>query len=260
MKIHVLENADVVGEAAATMILEVLSEHARGTPFLLGCPGGRSPQTTYAALARQAVAGGVDLSDLVIVMMDDYLRAVAESPVREDPAEFHSCERFGRHEIVDRLNRDLAPEHRIADDALWLPDPADPAAYDDRIREAGGIAVFVLASGAGDGHIAFNPPHSARDSRTRIVDLAEQTRRDNLATFPTFEGDLDRVPTRGITVGLGTIRDLSRQVVMVVHGADKRLAAERLSRAGGLEPDWPATIVADCANAVLLLDRAAAGD
>ncbi len=253
-----LQDADAVGEAAAASILEALSARAAGARFLLGCPGGRSPRTTYAALARRVQREGRDLSGLVIVMMDDYLRAGSNLPARVDPSEPHSCERFGRAEIVEPLNQGLPREHRVAGDALWLPDPADPWAYDHRIEEAGGIDLFLLASGASDGHIGFNPPHSPSDSRTRVVDISEQTRRDNLVTFPTFRGDLDRVPRQAVTVGLGTIRDLSRQVVMVAHGPDKRLAAERLSGADRLDPDWPATIVAECASPLVLLDRAAA--
>ncbi len=54
---------------------------------------------------------------------------------------------------------------------LWYADPADPAAYDRRIAAAGGIDLFLLASGASDGHVAFNPPGSAR----RLRDPGDRT-------------------------------------------------------------------------------------
>jgi glucosamine-6-phosphate deaminase len=61
-----------------------------------------------------------------------------------------------------------------------------------------------------------------------------------------------------VTVGVATIREFSAEVVMVVHGADKVLAAERLSTTTGYEADWPATVWVECRNPHLYLDRAAA--
>lgn len=140
-----------------------------------------------------------------------------------------------------------------------MPDVNDPAAYDLRIADAGGIDHFVLASGAGDGHIAFNPPGSARDSRTRIVQLAEQTRRDNLVTFPQFRS-VDDTPPRGLTIGIASIAALSKSVSMVLWGKDKQLAFQHLARAKRFDPAWPASIVAECRAAELHADRSAADD
>ena len=81
-----------------------------------------------------------------------------------------------------------------------MPDPADPEEYDKRIADVGGIDLFLLASGTSDGHVAFNPAGTPVGTRTRVVGLTEQTRRDNLTTFPTF-GGLDEVPLYGVTVG-----------------------------------------------------------
>ena len=139
-----------------------------------------------------------------------------------------------------------------------MPDAAAPADYDKQLEAAGGIDLFLLASGAGDGHIAFNPPGSARDSETRIVELAEQTRRDNLATFPDFSS-LDEVPTHGVTIGIASIATLSAAAAMIVWGEGKRQAFNRLTSAEAYDPSWPATIVAECRSAEIHADRHAAG-
>src|SRR5262249_14275166 len=136
------------------------------------------------------------------------------------------------------------------------PDPGEAAVYDERIRAYGGIDLFILASGASDGHIAFNPPGSPRNSITRVVELGEATRRDNLVTFPDFPG-LHAVPTHGISVGISTIADLSKEVMMVLHGPDKAHAYQRLCAATDYDPDWPATIVVACRNPRILADHAA---
>lgn len=144
----------------------------------------------------------------------------------------------------------------MPDENFRMPSVDEPEAYDAQLAALGGIDLFLLASGAGDGHIAFNPPGSARDSRSRIVTLAEQTRRDNLATFPDFRG-LGEVPTHGLTIGIGSIASLSRAVAMIVWGEGKREAFRRLTTATTYDPSWPATIAVECQNAELHADAAA---
>lgn len=261
---RIFRSAADLGETAAALILERYRSRRPGRRFLLGCPGGRSGQSTYRALHRQAGGARLDLSDLVVVMMDEYLvPASGGRLVPVDPATAHSCRRFGSTQILGRINQALAraglPEsHAVPDDQLWLPDPDGPAAYDTRIAAAGGIDVFLLASGASDGHVAFNTPGADRDSRTRVVELPESTRRDNLATFPSFGQDLTAVPGHGVTVGVATIREQSAEVIMIVQGVDKRVAVRRLAAAESYEPDWPATVLSECRSPHLFVDTAAA--
>jgi glucosamine-6-phosphate deaminase len=238
-EVRVFPDAALLGRALAVEILSAYGRLSGSEPqsrFLLGCPGGRSLRTTYRALA----ARGADLDRLVVVMMDEYVGAPADA--------HYSCARFGRREIAGPL--------RLRDDQLWLPDADDPAAYDARIGAAGGIDLFLLASGASDGHVAFVPPGGAREGGTAVLALADSTRRDNLVTFPEFRS-LDDVPTHGVSVGLGTIA-AARALRLVLHGPDKREAARRLLELDRFDPDWPASIVHDHPDAEIWLDREAA--
>lgn len=255
---RVLADAEAVAEFVAERIADGI-ERAReaSADYVLGCPSGRTPLPTYRALARLVRERGLAISHVRIALMDDYV-VETESGFRNVDLEAHnSCRRFVRDEVVGPLNAAAADEG-MPEDRLLQPDPANPEAYDELLREAGGIDCFLLASGAGDGHVAFNPPGSARDSGSRIVRLAEQTRIDNLGTFPEF-GSLDAVPSHGLTVGIGTIAELSRSAVMIITTAEKREAFERISTAAAYDPEWPATVVAECADALVVADRAAAG-
>jgi glucosamine-6-phosphate deaminase len=218
-------DADELGRALAREIVEL-------RPGLLGCPGGRSLMTTYRALGESKA----DLSGTTIVMMDEYV------PV-PPPTAHYSCRGFALREIAAPLG---IPEERV-----WLPDADDPEAYDARIEDAGGIDLFLLASGASDGHVAFLPPGSPVDGTTTVVELADSTRRDNLATFPDF-ASLDDVPTQGVSVGLGTITR-ARRLRLVLHGPDKRLATERILARDRFDPPWPATIVHEHPDAQVLI-------
>lgn len=206
-------------ELGRTLAAEVVAAQ----PRLLGCPGGRSLRSTYRHLP--------DLPGTTIVMMDEYV------PV-PPPAAHYSCRGFAERELP------RAKE-------IWLPDPADPSAYDERIAAAGGVDVFLLASGASDGHVAMLGPGAPRGGRTAVVELAETTRRDNLRTFPDFES-IDAVPTHGVTVGLETILD-AKALRLVVHGADKQHAIERILSLDAFDPSWPVSIVHDHDDAEILI-------
>ena len=237
-EVRVFADAQEVGERLAEEILGLYAA-AADRPFVLGCPGGRSLRTTYRALAARRP----DLSRLVALMMDEYVVDGAAAP-----ANVHfSCRRFALRELVEPLG--------LREEQVWLPDPADPAAYDERIVAAGGIDVFLLASGASDGHVAFIPPGSSREGRTTVVKLADSTRRDNVATFPAFSS-VDDVPMHGVSVGLRTIAD-ARCSRLVLHGRDKRLAAQRFLALDRFDPSWPASIVHDVTDGQIWLDRAA---
>lgn len=227
--VRVYESPEAIGERLAAQIAD--RHDASSGPFLLGCPGGRSLRSTYAALARS----GRSFDRLVVVMMDEYAGA--------PPGAHYSCTRFAREEIAAPLG---IPEERT-----WLP--AD--GYDERIAQAGGVDVFLLASGASDGHVAFLPPGSPRDGTTSVIEIAESTRRDNLATFPAF-ASVDEVPTHGISVGLGTISS-ARSLRLVLHGAGKREAARRLLSLDHFDPQWPASIVHDHEDAIIYVDEEA---
>jgi glucosamine-6-phosphate deaminase len=205
-------------ELGRTLAGELVSEQ----PRLLGCPGGRSLLTTYRALPR--------LPQTTVVMMDEYV------PVPPTSAHY-SCRGFAEREL------DAAE--------IWMPDPDAPSDFDERIEAAGGIDIFLLASGASDGHVAMLGPGAPRDGTTGVVELAETTRQDNLATFPQFES-LDHVPTHGVSVGLATIA-AARALRLVIHGPDKRAATERLLALDRYDPDWPVSIVHDHPDAEILV-------
>ena len=256
--VHVFDGPEQLGRALAERIADgIASARAEGRRYVLGCPGGRTARSTYAALVDVVRERGLGLDSLVIAMMDEYVEPTADDGLRRVPSDVHySCHRFGRVEILDPLS--AASPTPVPADQLWLPDPADPEAYDARLAAGGGIDLFLLASGASDGHVAFNPPGSPVDSRTRVVTLAESTRLDNMHTFSEFS-DLAEVPTRGVTVGIATISDLARELVMIVVGEQKRAAFTRVTEATTYDPAWPATVVHLGRWASVVADAAAAG-
>lgn len=215
-------------EEIGAYVASLIAETPRG---VIGCPAGRTPVPIYAAMRT------MDTSGLTVVMMDEFVTDDMQWVPADAP---HSCRGFARTHIPV--------------DVQHTPDPQNPSAYEALIESLGGIDLFILAMGATDGHVAFNPPGSAADSRTRIVTLAEETRADNMKTFPTF-GSIDDVPRYGVSVGLGTIASHSRRVVMVAHGATKRAAVTRTLDLADFDGSWPASVIYNCADVQVVVDE-----
>ncbi|HEY1952001.1 MAG TPA: 6-phosphogluconolactonase [Gemmatimonadaceae bacterium] len=249
-RVRVLPSAAAIGDYLAPRLLEGIKRAENGGKrFLLGCPTGRTPRPIYESIARRLTQKEQDMSGVTLVMMDEYLVREGAAFRYADDRRPWSCHHFARTHIVDAWNQGLKPDDRLRSESVWFPDPAAPAEYDGRIADAGGIDFFILASGASDGHVAFNPPGSPRGSTTRIIALSDETRRDNLKTFPDF-GALDAVPTHGVSVGLATIAS-AKECAMVVWGAGKRLSLQRMQRTDRFEPDWPATIIHECRGEII---------
>ena len=97
-----------------------------------------------------------------------------------------------------------------------------------------GIDLCILGIGS-NGHIAFNEPGSSFKSRTRVVDLDEQTIEDNSRFFDS----VDDVPKQAITMGLGTIME-SKRIILLVQGKKKILDKAMF---GEITEDIPASIL-----------------
>ncbi len=254
--VSVFDTPVAAGAFAAEQALVRLERARERGRMTLGCPGGRSLRTTYAALAQIAAATNADLRCLHLVMMDEYVEPRGTTWA-SCPADAHySCRGFGEVEIRGVLNAAVPQRSRIPPENLHVPDPAAPDDYEALIEHLGGIDVFLLASGSTDGHVAFNPRGSSAHERTRVIALTLQTRRDNLATFPQFR-DLADVPAYGVSVGTGTIAQHSRSAILLLLGAGKGEALRRIAALTHYDPDWPASIVLACADAQIVTDSAA---
>ncbi|MEZ2388104.1 glucosamine-6-phosphate deaminase [bacterium RCC_150] len=234
MEIFVAPDASGTGAVAAGILAAVI----RSKPTtVLGVATGSSPIPVYAALAEHQL----DMSPVRAFALDEYVGLLAGH--RQSYAEVI------RREVTERLGLDPALVS-VPNGQARAPHRA-AAEYDAAIRDAGGIDLQILGIGH-NGHIAFNEPGSALDSRTRVEVLTERTRRANARYFSSQED----VPQRCITQGLGTILEAG-QLLMVVTGEDK---AQVLSAAlhGPVSVQCPASVLQLHPHVTVVADEAAA--
>lgn len=199
---------------ALALTARLVLERVRRKPDLvLGCATGRTMEGLYALLVAAHHAGEVDLSQLRCFSLDEYVGLRADDP--------HSYHHYLRHHLFDPIGL-AASRYRLPDGAA-SDLPAEAAAYEAAIVAAGGIDLQLLGIGA-SGHIGFNEPLSSLMSRTREKALAPLTREQNAAMFG---GDPSAVPSRALTMGVGTILE-GRELLLLATGSAK---AEVLARA-----------------------------
>jgi len=229
LRTFVVDDPREAGEAIAGEIAAlVAAAAAAGRGIALGLASGRTPICVYASLARRQREQGLDLSGLTTFNLDEYLGLGPEHP--------SSFQAWMRRVLFDHV--DVPPANVHIPDGRVAAGHAAAACdeYERAIRAAGGIELQILGIGR-NGHIAFNEPGSARDSRTRVVRLSEDTRRANRGDFP----DGQEVPERAITMGIGTILE-ARRLRVLAFGAHKAEIVRR-TLCDPIGPELPSTFL-----------------
>ncbi len=235
-----------IARLLARRIAEIISARREaGGHAVLGLATGSTPIGIYRELIRMHREEGLDFSDVVTFNLDEYY------PM--DPDSIHSYDRYMRENLFDHIN--IRPENAHIPPGTVPRDEIEAAtdAYEQAIREAGGIDFQILGIGK-TGHIGFNEPGSGADSRTRRIALDTVTRRDAAADF---FGE-DNVPTEAITMGVASIMD-AREVALVATGEHKAAIVQRAVE-GEQNPDIAATYLQQHPNATFYLDPASAAE
>lgn len=176
--------------------------------FVLGLPTGSSPVPVYRELVAWYKEGRVSFKGVTTFNMDEYVGLPPDHP--------QSYHKFMEDHLFSHVDIDKKHVHILDGCAKNLD--AECAAYEEAIKNAGGIELFLGGLGE-DGHIAFNEPGSSLTSRTRVVTLMEETREVNARFFSS----IDEVPRQALSVGVGTVMD-AREVVVVAIGKRKARA------------------------------------
>ena len=237
------KSAEVAQWAAAFIVNEIKAKAAKSdAPFVLGLPTGSTPLETYKELIRLHKAGEVSFKNVVTFNMDEYV-GLEES----HPESYHS---FMWNNFFSHIDIEAKNVHILNGNAEDLV--AECEAYEAAIVEAGGIDLFLGGVGE-DGHIAFNEPFSSLQSRTRIKTLTPDTIAVN-SRF--FGGDISKVPTQALTVGVATI--LSARKVMILATGPKKARALRHAIEGSYNHMWTLSALQTHPAGIIVCDDPAA--
>jgi len=238
MKLIICDTPEAAAQAAAQFVIDRVNAKPAA---VLGLPTGGTPLGMYAGLAKAVCEKRVCLSKVTTFNLDEYCGLPASDP--QSYATFMNTHFYAPCGLS-------APQSHIPNGEAPDPD-AEALAYDNAIRAAGGLDLQVLGIGH-NGHIGFNEPGTPADSRTHAVLLTEQTRQANARFFAS----LADVPTRAISMGIGTILE-AREILLLANGADKAEILAATLR-GPVTPDNPASFLQNHPDVTVIADAAAA--
>ena len=243
MRIVIKKSSQEAGEWAATYIIDRIKKASptKEKPFVLGLPTGSSPLPVYREFVSRCNAGEISFRNVITFNMDEYVGLPENHP---ESYRYFMFDNLFNHIDIPRENI-----HILDGNAKDLE--KECADYEEKIARAGGIDLFLGGIGP-DGHIAFNEPGSSLTSRTRIKSLSYDT---ILANSRFFEGDMKKVPTRALTVGVGTVMD-AREVMIIITGYNKARALREVIE-GGISHMWTVSILQMHQKGIIVCDEPA---
>jgi glucosamine-6-phosphate deaminase len=193
-------------ELAASLVARIVARELRSNPHLaLGLATGRTMERVYGCLVRMHKQEKLDFSLCRTFNLDEYVGLF--------PADPNSYRHYMERHLFNQVNVD--PRNTHLPNGLATDLDKECARYEESIDRFGGIDLQLLGIGRA-GHIGFNEPLSALHSRTRVKALTPTTLKQNAAFF----GGEEKMPRRAITMGVGTILD-SRRCLLLATGESK---------------------------------------
>ncbi len=246
LPVTVYPNEDIASKKVARRITDlIISKQEKGENAILGLATGVTPIGVYREMVRIHKEEGISFKNVITFNLDEYFPMKPTSP--------QSYVSFMKENLFDHIDIDMAKVH-IPDGTLKIEEiPAFCLDYEKKITELGGLDLQILGIGR-TGHIGFNEPGSAPNSGTRLVTLDDLTRRDASRDF----GGKQNVPTKAITMGIGTIFK-AREIILMAWNIKKASIIKKAVE-GEISSEVPATYLQLSEHVEFILDQDAASD
>lgn len=241
MRVVIKSNYEEMSSFASEYLIRLINDAkpTQSHPFILGLPTGSSPEGMYRNLVKAFRDKRVSFKNVVTFNMDEYVGLP-----EDHPESYHS---FMHRHLFDHIDCPAENINILNGNASDLEQECRN--YEDRIKQYGGIDIFVGGIGV-DGHIAFNEPFSSLSSRTRIKTLTEDTR---IANARFFDGKLENVPKCALTVGVATVMD-AREILILCNGHAKSRALQAAIE-GPVCQAWTVSAIQNHPHAIIICDE-----
>jgi len=246
MHTEIFEHSDIASIAVAREIASLISyKQSRAERCILGLATGSSPLKVYEELVRLHNEDGLSFSNVVTFNLDEYYPMSPESML--------SYWHFMHEHLFNHV--DINPNNvNIPDGQVEVRDVYEYCmSYEEKIRSYGGLDFQLLGIGR-TGHVGFNEPGSHIKSLTRLITLDHLTRAD---AAPEFRG-MDNVPKRAVTMGIETIKQANR-IILLAWGHKKAPIVNEMLE-GQISSAVPATFLQEHPNVTTVLDKEAASE
>lgn len=237
MKVIVTENYDEMSKKTAEMIIDVVKKNPNA---VLGLATGSSPIGAYEYMAQDCAAGKTSYKGVSTVNLDEYVGLNAEHD--------QSYAYFMRTNLFDKIDIDQRNTNLPCGVAEDLEVECDR--YNTLLEK---LVPDVQLLGIGsNGHIGFNEPGTSLDSVTHVVELTENTIKDNSRLFAS----IDEVPKKALSMGVKNIMQ-AKSVIIIASGKNKAKAVKGMVE-GKIDIALPASVLQLHPFVTVIVDKDAA--
>lgn len=224
MKLILKENYDELSKEAAKIVENQIRQKKDS---VLGLATGSTPLGTYKELVRMHKEEELSFKEITTFNLDEYI----------------GLDKNHESSYVYFMEENLFKWIDIRRDKAFVPNGMAKdlfeygKKYDQMILDKGGIDLQILGIGS-NGHIAFNEPSKNLSLWTTVVELTEGTIKDNSRFFD----DIESVPTKAITMGIGSIMK-AKKIILLVNGKNKADILAKIINENSITTDIPASIL-----------------
>jgi len=221
----------------AQLLSKIMIDLVKGQPdIVLGLATGSSPIETYELLIADYQTNKTDWSHVKTFNLDEYVNL---------PTNHRTSYRYF-------MNEQLFKHLNIKLENTYLPSgmgdlTQNAQTYEQLLAKYGPIDFQILGIGT-NGHIGFNEPGTAADSKTHVVDLTKATLQANQRFFK----NINEVPKQAITMGIATILQ-AKTIVLIASGKNKAQAIAALIH-GSVTSTYPCSFLQNHHNVVIIID------
>lgn len=270
-------------ECAQALMDLIVARQCQGKPIVLGLATGSSPIPFYQAFKKLSKEKNLDLSHIIAFNLDEYCGIEKSDPRSyhsymftyffndllwspENPHGFrleniHIPNGYAKKEgdlsseelknLREKFSKQNGSEDLTSEEELWVLNERANV-YEALIQKLGPINFQILGVGV-NGHIGFAEPYSDLNGRTMVLELSENTRKNN-AGF--CYGNIQDVPLNAMTMGIGTILD-AECIALLAFGERKSQIVEKALN-HSVNSEIPATSLKQHPNVTFYLDKLAA--
>lgn len=242
---EIFNNEKQGAKKVAAEIAELIkAKQAINETCVLGLTSGKTTLGIYAELVRMHKDGKLSFSNVVAFNLYEYYPLKGAT---------QGCYLQMKDMLFDHVDIDPTNIFSPNGTAHKSDIMAECAAYEQKIADFGGIDFQILGIGQ-TGNIGFNEPGSQSNSKTRLILLDNNSRKDAADLF----GKIDLVPISAITLGVGTILKAKR-IVLLAWGEHKSTVLKEAIE-GPITDALPASFLQTHSDVKVMIDLSAASE
>lgn len=218
----------------------VLGDILKKPNLVIGLPTGRTPLGLYRNLVWVYKKRKISFSRIKFFNVDEYY------PIKK--RDQNSFYHYLSKNLFNKVNATASNIHLLNGETK--NPKRECADYGRKIRE-NLLDLLILGVGV-NSHIGFNEPCSSFNSRTRLVELSEETIKRNSRFFKN-----KKIPPKALTMGIKTMMS-AKKIILLASGKEKHSALKHLIN-GSVNEKFPVSILKRHKNLIVVADKKALG-